>query len=138
VDLPEPSVPSITISLPIFLPPQLLPEANYHKFRQTHHPAQPSGFLDEAVQPLQAQIDHPPGRPLCHPGVAIQTAAKAQIQSCGQFVKMLFDEFFLLQWYAFMGFLQLSNGYVTNDRQLTNDSAVPVRSGRKKLRFVWR
>lgn len=51
---------------------------------------------------------------------------------------LFFDEFFLLQWYAFMGFLQLSNGYVTNDRQLTNDPAVPVRSGRKKLRFVWR
>lgn len=51
---------------------------------------------------------------------------------------LFFDEFFLLQWYAFMGFLQLSNGYVPNDRQLTDKSAVPVRSGRKKLRFVWR
>ena len=51
---------------------------------------------------------------------------------------LFFDEFFLLQWYAFMGFLQLSNGYVPNDRQLTDKSAVPVRSGRRKLRIVWR
>lgn len=51
---------------------------------------------------------------------------------------LFFDEFFLLQWYAFMGFLQLSNGYVTHDRQLTDNSTAPVRSGRRRIRIVWR